>query len=71
MARNLRAEHGAPWPGEEPCLDEQRHRVTLGDRLAVEPFDGEPLRSAATHMRDERSQCRAQPRFVGVAQRNE
>jgi hypothetical protein len=42
----LRTKDGAPRPDEESHVDEERHRVALGDRLAVEALDREPLRAA-------------------------
>ena len=39
----LAPQHGAPRTGEESRLDEQRHRLGLGDRPTVEALDREPL----------------------------
>ena len=43
----------------------------LVDRLAVEALDGEPLRAAALHVRDERGERDAQPVLLRLAQRDE
>ena len=66
-----RPQHGAARPGEEACLDEQRHRVALAYRFAVEALDREPLRAAGAHVGDERAECGAQPLLVRVAQRDQ
>src|SRR5205823_737224 len=68
---HLRTKHGAPRPDEEARVDEERHHLALGHRLAVEPFDRQPLRTTCLDVRDERGECLLQPRFVGLAQRNE
>src|SRR5690349_6709440 len=65
-------QHRAPGPGQEAGLDEQRHRLAFGDRLAVEALDREALPgAAAADVLDERGQRRPQPRFVGIAKRDE
>ena len=75
-SRNARASaHGRRTarrgPGEEAGLDEQRHRVGLGHRLAVEALDREPLRAArrGRARRARRAPAGATPRRV--AQRHE
>ena len=67
----LGPEDGAPRPGEEARLDEQRQRIGLDDRLAVEPLDGEPLRAARTDVGDERVQRGPQPGLLGIPEWDE
>ena len=44
-ARRLRPQDGAARAGQEPGLDEERQRLALRHRLAVEALDREPLRA--------------------------
>ncbi len=54
------AQDGSPRPGEEAGLDEQRHSVRLGDRLAVEALDRETLEAGrGAHARRARRARRA------------
>ena len=67
----LRPQHGAARSGEKACLDEQRHRLGLGDRAAVEPLHGQALGMALTHPIREGLERRTQPVLVGLAQGHE
>ena len=60
----LGTEHRAAGTGEEPGLDEQRHRLGLRHRSAVEPLDREALGVALANPIGESGQGRAKPRVV-------
>ena len=71
-ASTLRAQHGAARAGEEAGLDEQRHDLRLGHRLAVEALDREPLRAAArVTCATSAASAGPQPLLVRLAQRHE
>src|SRR5438874_3013318 len=68
----LRPQDCAPRSREEAGLDEQRHRVALRDRLAVEALDCEALLQAlAPDVRDQGEERRLGPALVGVAERDQ
>ena len=66
-----RTQDGSPRSGQEPHLQQERHRLRLGDRLAVEALDRKPSDAALPDVPDERFQGRAQPPLLRLAQRDE
>jgi signal transduction histidine kinase len=70
-SRQLGAEDGTARAGEEAGVDQQRHHHRVGDRLAVEALDREPLGASALHVGDEGGERDAQPLLLRLTQRNE
>src|SRR5581483_11514940 len=71
LGHGLRPQHRPARPGEEARLDEERKRVAVADRGAVEALHGQPPRPARAHVRHERRERRAKPRLLRLAQRDE
>src|SRR5512138_3188558 len=67
----LGTQHRAPGAGEEAGLDEEVHGFGLGDRLAVEALDREPLRTPRPNVSHERGERGSQPAVLGVAEWDE
>src|SRR4029077_10743457 len=66
-----RTKHGPARPGEKACLDQEWHRLALGDLLAVEPLDREALpRPLAADVLDQAGQSGPEPALVGIAERD-
>ena len=65
------AEHSATRAGKEAGLDEERHRLGLDDRPAVEPLDCKALRVTFAHPVRERDERGPEPCLVGLTQRDE
>src|SRR6266550_3539227 len=71
-ARPSRTQDGAARAGEETGLDEQRHRVALGDGLAVEALDREALlRAVAANVLDQSGERGPEPTLFRVPQRDQ
>jgi len=67
----MRPKDGAPRAREEARLDEQRHHVALGDRLAVEPLDRQALEPRPARVVDQGDERNPEPPFLGIAEGDE
>jgi hypothetical protein len=69
--RRSRAQHGAPRPGEETGLEEERHDLGLAYRAPVEALDCQPLQARRARVLDERRERGAEPGLLGIPKRDE
>ena len=67
----LGTENGSPGAGEEAGLEQERHQLGVGNRLAVEALDREALPALRLHVLDEGRECGPQPLLVGLAERDD
>jgi hypothetical protein len=67
----LGPEHRPPRASDEPGFEQERHDLGLGDRLAVEALDRQPLAVAGLDALDQCREGGPKPALVRVAQREE